>query len=175
MQYICKYKYVNYYGCNRETRDSLDIKRASVLVQKHFTSGRGFEAKDLFIVTWDDVGFFDRGNDKVLRGVAKIVVAGRVIWTNACILCTGQHFPACDCYGRPRFLRFIRLPRQRHSMDPRSRQKSKPAGRQSSNWIRFRRWPILPPQRIRVGSSRQLEQVITSFCLFTLSHPIELE
>ncbi len=43
----------------------MDIKRASVLIQKHFTSGRGFEAKDLFIVTWDDVGFFDRGNDKV--------------------------------------------------------------------------------------------------------------
>ncbi|KAI9561912.1 hypothetical protein GHT06_012874 [Daphnia sinensis] len=48
----------------RETRDSVDIKRASVLIQKHFTSGRGFEAKDLFIVTWDDAGFYDQGNDK---------------------------------------------------------------------------------------------------------------
>jgi hypothetical protein len=41
------------------------------LIQKHFTSGRGFEAKDLFIVTWDDVGFFDRGNDKVLEDEKK--------------------------------------------------------------------------------------------------------
>lgn len=49
----------------RETRDSVDIKRASVLVQKHFTTGRGFEAKSLFIVTWDDVGYFDQGSDKV--------------------------------------------------------------------------------------------------------------
>ncbi len=47
----------------------MDIKRASVLIQKHFTSGRGFEAKDLFIVTWDDVGFFDRGNDKVIQKI----------------------------------------------------------------------------------------------------------
>jgi hypothetical protein len=49
----------------------VDIKRASILIQKHFTSGRGFEAKDLFIVTWDDVGFFDRGNDKVLEDEKK--------------------------------------------------------------------------------------------------------
>ena len=50
----------------RETRDSSDIKRASVLIQKHFSSGRGFEAKDLFVATWDDVGFFDQGTDKVI-------------------------------------------------------------------------------------------------------------
>ena len=55
----------NYWPTCRETRDSVDIKRASVLIQKHFSTGRGFEAKDLFIVTWDDVGFFDQGNDKV--------------------------------------------------------------------------------------------------------------
>ena len=49
----------------RETQDSADVKRASVLVQKHFSSGRGFEAKHLFIATWDDVGYFDHGSDKV--------------------------------------------------------------------------------------------------------------
>jgi len=50
----------------RETQDSADVKRASVLVQKHFSSGRGFEAKHLFIATWDDVGYFDHGSDKVI-------------------------------------------------------------------------------------------------------------
>jgi nidogen (entactin) len=60
-------------GRCRESRDSQEIKRVSQLIQTHFSSGRGFEAKTLLIVTWDEVGYYDKGAD--LANTFQLVVA----------------------------------------------------------------------------------------------------
>ncbi|XP_069687047.1 nidogen [Periplaneta americana] len=49
----------------RETQDESLLQRASESVHQAFSYGADFEARSLFIATWEDVGYHDRGADKV--------------------------------------------------------------------------------------------------------------
>lgn len=47
-----------------------------MLVQKHLSSGRGFEAKNVAVVTWDRVGHYDRSSGSNATNTFQACVAG---------------------------------------------------------------------------------------------------
>nr|CAD7429102.1 unnamed protein product [Timema monikensis] len=49
----------------RETQDPSLLERASDAVRESFSSAADFTATSLFIATWDNVGYYNRGSDKV--------------------------------------------------------------------------------------------------------------
>lgn len=49
----------------RETQSDDLLERARTLFTDHFTSAVNFVPTSLLIVTWDNVGYFDRKSDKV--------------------------------------------------------------------------------------------------------------
>ncbi|CAG2067454.1 unnamed protein product, partial [Timema podura] len=50
--------------CSRETQDPSLLERASDAVRESFSSAADFTATSLFIATWDNVGYYNRGSDK---------------------------------------------------------------------------------------------------------------
>lgn len=51
--------------CFRETQADELLERARTMFSDHFSSAVNFQPSSLLIVTWDDVGYFDRKSDKV--------------------------------------------------------------------------------------------------------------
>lgn len=49
----------------RETQEPSLLDAATSLIKKSFSAESRFQANSLFIVTWDDVGYYDGKNDKV--------------------------------------------------------------------------------------------------------------
>jgi len=49
----------------RQTTDQILLDRANTQIQNAFPLQPQFTATDLFIATWDHVGYFDSNNDKV--------------------------------------------------------------------------------------------------------------
>ncbi|KAF4521231.1 hypothetical protein B566_EDAN005442 [Ephemera danica] len=48
----------------RETQEETLLRRASETIVYAFSKGQNFRATSLFIVTWQDVGYFENGSDK---------------------------------------------------------------------------------------------------------------
>ncbi|XP_067009862.1 nidogen isoform X2 [Anabrus simplex] len=60
----------------RETQDPQLLDRAAINIRDAFSAGQDFTPKSLFIATWDDVGYFDRGSDKANSFQAVIISDG---------------------------------------------------------------------------------------------------
>lgn len=50
----------------RETNDATVLDRARVDIIGHFAGYETFQPTNVFVVTWDNVGRYDRQSDKVL-------------------------------------------------------------------------------------------------------------
>ncbi len=55
----------NFITCFRETQSDELLEKARTMFSDHFSSAVNFQPSSLLIVTWDDVGYFDRKSDKV--------------------------------------------------------------------------------------------------------------
>lgn len=49
----------------RETQEPQILTRANHVIQEHFSSARDFQARSVFIATWNKVGYHDSGSDKL--------------------------------------------------------------------------------------------------------------
>lgn len=49
----------------RESQDVSDLQRASSDIRNHFAGFPEFEASSIFVVTWENVGYYPRNNDRV--------------------------------------------------------------------------------------------------------------
>jgi len=50
-----------------ESQNETVLQRASDLVRRSFSSAYNFQAKSVFIATWDNVGYNPKGADKVSK------------------------------------------------------------------------------------------------------------
>lgn len=48
----------------RESFEPDVLARGTRNVRESFSTGKDFEAKSVFLATWEDVGYHDRGTDK---------------------------------------------------------------------------------------------------------------
>jgi hypothetical protein len=59
-------KLIIFHSC-RETQSDEILERARTMFSDHFSSAVNFQPSSVVIVTWDDVGYFDRKSDKVFN------------------------------------------------------------------------------------------------------------